>query len=445
MDFKFDSLTKKIEESRVSLKGPKHDPLKKVSEEMVSVKLAFKNTYQTGYKALINSVLWFMRDLAEQRRLYDTLDEDGPKFIDFEQFNVIDLWRLYERIKQSEDSRKHLADLGSLIVSNKVFVIKDEFSLAIPVLLLFDELVRCNQVKENAQENADSQPSAYKDILSCLFEMIDSITSESGGQFQELIKLVAIDTLKNGVWIFFPSDAIRKKYFLDIIDHNATTEIENQHDASKTHLSLKQPSVEILFEALCTIFTIRKEYLIGHLTSENEEYNELVHVLPLLDKLMNLGLKWTKESIVKSVHDLLNSIQSCMFLSIKKNFAKNEAGVDETKEEDPVLAEQSRNSFNKAQDFLVSYTKLIISKCESYILVDSASKTSPPSDNLIKFLKNFVYNFLLWAGELLGSLDLSISTSLIERLIEFYQVIKVLSETFNEKNVILKIFNEAIC
>jgi hypothetical protein len=355
--------------------------------------------------------------LAQQCRSHNS-DDECPRFLNFDAFAVNDLWLIYERVETFEN----------------------KFNLNTPVLILMHELVRCNEIRAGIEAenekvvNSEDNSSSYKNILDRLFEIIDSDDNSSSDNTNRLLKTVVKEILKNGIWLFFPAEKLRKDYFLSMVA------------ADHEQFSLKRESTKILFEAFCALFTVKKHLIvqsfvkpgIGLFENETSQLSDLVKFIDTLIELQHSLLCIPgNEDIVRALCDLLNSIQSYLFYSVKEHLVNHPAagihqhhldGLDNVK-----LAVEAEMANRNLNQFLISYMNLMVNKSEFLVCFVRFFDNTCDKNRLVltrvdMFFKNFVYHFVLWLSEILKDLDVTVATEIATTLVSFHKLLSELDK-----------------
>ncbi len=442
------SNAKPLNLSSLSLLGYKHESfelyeeLKKSQHSDIKIGTA-ENVLNSS--TLVNKILWFLCELAEQRR--NNSEDDSPKFLDFEAFEVNDLWGVYE--KACELNSKKRPDENT----------SNPLNLNVPVLILMHELVRCSEIKSNFETDKHDESHSYKNILDRLFEIIDKDeampedTGESekcSSNLSNLLKTIAKEILKNGIWIFFPSEKLRKEFFLSMVEANSRSAQEQQKQESGD-LSFTRESTKLLFEAFCNLFTTKKHLLIQHFVKtgvnifENET-SSLVRVLNFIENIIDLTFAMIKggdsnnEKIVVALCDLLSAIQSFLFFHIKEHLVHRNNHSKEHDLDNLKLALDLEMSNKNLSRFLTDYIAVLIQKCEHLAsLVLSPENENDEDKNILpeveRFFKNFVYQSMLWLSEIFADLDLAMSSEFLKTLVDFHQLLARLQTQLNEESV----------
>ena len=320
------------------------------------------------------------------------------------------------------------------------------------MLILFVKLVDCHEIKNSIQ---NSKQISYQNIFDSLCEIIDenmtietNIVDSSKNEAhhaKSLLKKVAEKILNNGLLVFFPSEKERKECFLYMVEKNTDflnskdtkTNLENSY-MTKSDMSLKRPSTKLLFEAFCNLFSSNKSNLIQHLNKSSsqimyEDSNDCKKMIYLIEKIMNLSFVLNEsllkeapienapdrqDNLINAVNNLLISIQSFFFYTIKEQLENNH---DKTK------SHMEKN----IKDFVAEYTLLLMKK-STQIIKKFASYESFEEKNFRKsYNLSLFYNFVLWLIEIFNKLDLVTCTNLVETLIDFYKEIEcIIQERF---------------
>ena len=389
--------------------------------------------------------------------MQDKSNEDLPKLLSFEDFEIVDLWKIYEKsyeigkkcaiLEQSENSTETTSSLY--------------FNLKIPVLILLYELANCNEIKANIESSA-SKENSYQNIFNNLCEIIDKCetnadsglatnqTTGTNKDLEKILKLIAQEILKNGLLLFFPSEKERRECFIYMIEKNTISyndeasetliKIENPY-LTTSDMSLKRPSTKLLLEAFCNLFCSNKSNLIQHFNKSPNMFdnsNDCKKIISLIDKIIRLYLNInsniteveqensinsiTKQNcLIMSLNNLLNSIQSHIFYSIKEQLNK----LSENSELNVLDSQIGANLKN----FVVSYSKLLIEKCNQIIDLNERGSNLVKSNQT--FFTKIIYHFILWLNEIFNKLDLITSTYIFEILIDFHTTLAKLEMIFD--------------
>lgn len=390
--------------------------------------------------------------------------QNSSKFLVFQDFEINDLWKIYEKsieIGQNLTSQEKQEQ-------NDCFTSVFYFNLRIPLLILLDELVSCNEIK---QINEPNKPKSYCNIFDNLCDIIDSNSDEHFQTNNEIadskpdatdriLKRITKEILKNGVLVFFPTEKTRKDCFLKMIENNIhSSSIINDNEQKsnsstlsnmnvKTDFSFKRHSTQLLFEAFCNLFCKDKyalvKYLInsaGNLFESSENCHETIQ---FIDKLIKFSFflnesKETDDKLTIALNDLLNSIQSNVFYSMKEHLVY----LHNLKDDQLTTAKSNNIDIhdNNIKKFLIDYANLVIRK--GIQIIDSIlEKNKNLSEisfkenlRLKNYLTKIIYNFVLWLSELFSHLDLDVCTSIIEILLDFHSKLSTVDKYFNEEEV----------
>lgn len=373
------------------------------------------------------------------------------------------LWRIYEKTSSSNKQTPAPAAAAATSIDD----------LKIPALILFYELVNCNEMKSlthrsvtktsnSPNDNKDNNKLAQVDkernvyILTKLCELIDDSNSKNPSCTPEtssidfVLKTITKQIVKNGISVFFPSSDECRDYFFAIVDENSTTTpnlAANENPSSpieqasfstspiKLETSLSKPSGKLLFEALCNLFSSNRsnmvQYLIGDRTGTSSQRqssfvfdttDSLKPLIELVEKILRLSANLDDNSsdsinrelenrLIASLIDLLDSIQSNLFYKVRQTLAKTTtAHVHQT-----------------STRFVHDYARLLIDKGEEFLTKFSKSSRTEMSFSLQHFFTKLVHNFVLWLNEILPLFKLATSVTFTSILISFYQ----LTDKFN--------------
>jgi hypothetical protein len=353
--------------------------------------------------------------------------------------------------------------------------------------VLLYELVNCEEIKNAQSSTSDTLATinhSYPDIFASICTLVDKGSSKltrNYSQFMSLVKQITQEILKNGVTVFFPSENIRKKVFMQLIENNieeAKVVTLSQSSSSltscpmSTNFSFNFLSTQLLFEAFCNLYCINKSLLLKHLINDSvnmfESWDRCNEAICFVDKLIKFSFflndslnstNVTKSSqndtnkLINAVNDLLNSIQSSIFFTIQSQLIK----LETLKSAANGATEISKIETN-IQNFLINYTNLIYEKsnfvinkiqekrktaeCLTQQQVPIGSKLHSPIANLIECLKlkNFlnktVYNFVLWLSELFDKIDLNSCTTINETLVNLHNLITQIEKYVDDEKVI---------
>ena len=257
------------------------------------------------------------------------------------------------------------------------------------------------------------------------------------------------EILKKGVLVFFP-DEVRKDVFMQMIDSNTYVE------SKKKTFSFELESTYILFEAFCNLFcqdkTMYLRHLVKNIDNLFENWSDCTEALDLIEKLISFSFylndtikannkQRENMTLIKSLNDLLNSIQSSIFYNLKQRLQQiNGQNQSDT---DTELKLKS-NIYN----FVLNFTSLIINKSGTLIksLLEKRKSldqmtslksviTTTESLKLKNFLNKTVYNFMLWLGQVYSDLDLSTCTEITEKLIGFHSSILHIEKYIEDEKV----------
>lgn len=382
-------------------------------------------------------------------------ETNEEKFLDLSEFEVSTLWRIYEKTS-----------------SNKTLAIISD--LKIPALILFYELVNCNEMKSlthrsitktatspNDNKDNNNKPSKIGSnernvyILTKLCELIDDADSakndkDSSSCKQEssidfVLKTITKQIVKNGISVFFPSSDECRDYFFAIVDENTTTTkvtdenpsppIEQATSPIKLETSLSKPSGKLLFEALCNLFSSNRsnmvQYLIGGRTgASSKRQSSFIFdttdlqkpLIELVEKMLRLSAslddsgsssinRELENRLIASLIDLLDSIQSNLFYKVRQTLVKT----------------TTAHVHHTSTRFVHDYARLLIDKSEQFLTRFSNSSRTEMSFFLQHFFTKLVHNFVLWLNEILPLFKLATSTTFTSILISFYE----LTDKFN--------------
>jgi hypothetical protein len=361
--------------------------------------------------------------------------------LSFDEFDITDLWKIYEKSIMIGKKYSTLESLqkaeDDLKLSSSLF-----FNLKIPMLILFVKLVDCQEIKSSIQ---NSKQISYQNIFDSLCEIIDEdstnividqTSSKNELHIKSFLKKVAEKILNNGLLVFFPSEKERKECFLYMVEKNtsaldakgSTMNLENSY-MTKSDMSLKRPSTKLLFEAFCNLFCSNKSNLIQHLNKSSKMFddsNDCKKMINLIEQIMNLSFVLNENSskeqlentsdqqdnLISALNNLIISMQSFLFYTIKEQLSK----LDKT---------NSKIEIN-IKNFVIEYTLLLMKK--STQILHKFSSTSSEAFDDKKFRKfynlSMFYNFVLWLIEIFNKLDLVTCTNLVETLIDFYKEIE---------------------
>ncbi|CAF0766591.1 unnamed protein product [Brachionus calyciflorus] len=364
---------------------------------------------------LINTVLWFCCHLAEQHNNSNSKNDDIVEFLNFENFEINDLWKIYAK---SLEMNKHQSQKSHSIYAN----------LKIPILILLFELVHCDEIKTNIKL---SKKSSH--ILEHLCNIIDGNDNQKmSGQYNELsqiLQFITKEIIKNGICCFFPQSE-QIELFESIIEQNTKSrkseikEEEKEDVIPKHDMSLKRVSNQILFEAFCKQFSKNKLALMQYITKNQNIYencSDLSQIVLFQEKLLNLCFSLdsdvnheTETKIVQIANVLLNSIQSNVLYNIRSRL--NSKIIDRNCIFENIM-------LKNINSFIYEYTGLLIR--QSDFLIESLNKCNEEEKSKIalklkELYGGLLYSFVLWLKEILDSLDMEFCTNLVKFLIDFY-------------------------
>jgi len=124
---------------------------------------------------------------------------NGQKFIIIKDFEISDLWTIYELCKQQHNSSSTITAFTEL---------------QIPILILLYQLVNCDdEINSSDCMRSNKQPKyTYESIFKSLCYIIDASAFEN-----EIIKRITKEILRNGLIVFFPDEQVRKQVFIQMI------------------------------------------------------------------------------------------------------------------------------------------------------------------------------------------------------------------------------------
>lgn len=387
------------------------------------------------------------------KRNRDKNEDSEDKFIDFEKFEVGNLWRAYEKS----------IEIGSV---NPSFA-----NIKIPTLILFYELVNCDEMKSNSNistlkttTTTTTETTTNKDelsgcrnaqILDNLCELIDKSdeSASTATSLDRVLNTVTKQIIKNGISVFFPSENECREYFFDMIaknsrDNEETAENKKQATAPKSskfnyETSLSKSSGKLLFEAFCNLFCSNRSNMIQHLVGAGRSVFEAKDshksVLELIEKIIELSFKLNEQvvqvettgevanKLIVSLVDLLNSIQSNLFFKAKECLSTSRRHY---------LDETSREYENNLNGFLEAYVRLLIAKSRLLLMSTNNAKEKNTILHLKCFFNKLLYNLVLWLSEIFGMLKLTLATKFVQMLIELHELVKSLDTHFQENKVI---------
>lgn len=398
------STAKSINITNFRTLGCKHDEFKLYEElkksqkqQMISSDQIVDNRNKTTI--LVNRVLWFLCQLAEQNKSQN-LDEDQSKFLNFHDFDITNLWKIYDKAQEIDSKNNN----------------HSSFNLRIPILILLYQLVNCNEIKHNneiSRSNNLNQEKSYQSIFEKLCEIIDKNDCESSNDNEEekkILRTITREILKNGLMVFFPSENERKDYFMFMIQENS-------------NISFQKTSTKLIFEAFCNLFCTNKTNLIQNLLTTNstnmfESESDCSKIIDLIDKIIRMGFFLNgnekvdnteeinqQDRLLNALNELLNSIQSHLYYNIKESLDK--------------MNSKSVISLN-INSFVTTYAQLLIEKCKE--IINLVLNNQFMIEKFQNFLNKIIYNFVLWLTEIFNQLDTNTCTNLVEILIDFHKL-----------------------
>lgn len=372
------------------------------------------------------------------------LNQDTSKFLIVDNFEIADLWDIYEKAIEINETNSP---------TDTQIELSNDFDLSIPILIIVYELINCDE-KRNEKNRG---PQLYQNIFENLCKIIDSKKKSSNSAL--IMTKITREILKNGVLVFFPNE-VRKEVFMQMIENNIDRSHVLNPDTveSKTKtFSFDLESTYILFEAFCNLFcqnkTIYLRHLVKNIDTLFENWSDCTEALDLIEKLitfsfyLNATIKANdkpKENItlIKSLNDLINSIQSSIFFNLKQNLQQiNEQSQSNTSDSKLRLQNNMNNFVLNLTTLMINkggnLTKSLLEKRRSLDAMTNLKSviTFTESLKLKNFLNKIVYSFMLWLGQVYPDLDLSTCTELTEKLIGFHSSIVQIEKYVEDEKV----------
>jgi hypothetical protein len=149
-----------------------------------------------------------------------------------------------------------------------------------------------------------------------------------------------------------------------------------------------------------------------------------------------------QDRLLNALNELLNSIQSHVFFSIKKQLDLTSSSSNGC--EKASLSERSRVTLNNINTFVISYSKLLIDKSEEIINLILKNKELVMANRMMLaklkcFFNKIVYNYVLWLIEINSQLELETCTSLAQILIEFHNLFVKIEAFLNQDAVLVRL------
>lgn len=293
------------------------------------------------------------------------------------------------------------SDLNDFLLSN----------LKVPILILLFELVNCIEIKSNLTQTKSSH------ILQNLCNIIDAYEGDKKNdnldQKNQMLLEITKEIIRNGVGVFFQQNDLLE-LFESLIRQKTTFESSTSDSMLfNQDMSLNKTSNQILFQACCKQLTEKKIDLIQFITkSQNpyENFTDLNRIIVFIEKLVNLTFtnelnvdSETEFKLIRASNQLINSLQSNVFYNIQNKIRNKQI------DNDCVFENMIIKNINH---FLNDYTRFLFKKCnELQNLYQCNDKCRPKHQyRLDFFLRNILYNFVLWLANILDSLELNLCT-----------------------------------
>ena len=363
-------------------------------------------------------------------------------FINFEEFLISDLWKLYETILNECDGKENQHN-------NNIKCLK------IPILCLLYELVNCIEIKSFNYAFELNQK-----VLDYLINLINSDdddntrirTNENEGELKH-IKIISKHILLNGIDVFFPTFELRKKCLMLMLDLNLS-----QNDKRQQQQQQQQPPIllesnfndylsniannkssNLLFEAFCNLFFKAKASLLIDLSIKNllsysvESNQSMQENFNLISKIIELSLNpssTSKDSDEKYsiVNKLLNKIQSYICYKCRKllvYLSKSSSSLNEHQhlidrnDHETIKQfdlENKKRLKSSIELFLVNYISLLTTKIDLFL-----SKSEKLS--LKSYIIFTLHHYVLWLIELVNVFDIKTCTIILNLILNIEKLL----------------------
>ncbi len=405
--------------------GYKRDPLK------LPLTIADSNPNSSSHYSFVHDLLSFLCFMTEQRRILCN-EHEAIRFLQIDSFDLNDLWCLYQKS----------IDLGLENVQHKTLELLHELVKCQEIRTIIENSFSPSSLIQNKIENEKKTPK----ILDKLFELIDQSNDNS-------FSVISREILKNGIWMFFPTEQERLDYFLSMLDSS---------DDSIFNSLNQKPSIKLAFESLCNLFTSDKQSLIQHLTkSDNLFDDEKQNTVPcdlnslnnFMCKIIKLILKMFKIQsdddvnnscgIVNALNALARSIQNFLFFKIREFLIKKEEKLSSATNQPSSFAIHSEQIKSNITNFLYDYIKLIMCQQDDFYELKNAKWLL---FYFIGFFKRFADEFIQWMREIYPLLDVNVATKMTKVFITFFCILKKLDTALKAINdhVIIIFINSKI-
>lgn len=350
--------------------------------------------------------------------------QDEIDLIDFENFEIDDLWKIY--LKSIQILEKN-CDSNDFLLSN----------LKVPILILLFELVNCVEIKSNFKQTKSSH------ILQDLCNIIDVYEGDKKNdnldQKNQMLLEITKEIIRNGVGVFFQQNDLLE-LFESLIKQKATSEnIAYDSMLFKQDMSLNKTSNQILFQACCKQLTEKKKDLIQFITTNQNPYENFIdlnRIIVFIEKLVNLtftnelNIDWETElKLIRASNQLINSLQSNVLYNIQNKIRNKQI------DKDCVFENMMIKHIN---NFVNDYTRFLFKKCyELQNLCQTNDKFRLRHQfRLDCFIRNILYNFVLWLANIMETLELNLSTMITA---ECVNLLKSLNQSIFIKSKIEKV------
>lgn len=327
--------------------------------------------------------------------------EDEVKLIDFDKFQIDDLWKIY--LKSIQLIEKKSPQSNDFLLSN----------VKVPILILLFELVNCAEIKLNLKQTKSSH------ILQSLCKIIDVYEGDKKNdnldQKNQMLLDITKEIIRNGVGVFFQQNELIELFENLIKQNSACPDLNNDHVMFKQDMFLNKTSNQILFQAFCKQLTENKLGLVQYITKTQnpyENFTELSQIIIFVEKLVNLAFNNslnidfdTEFKLIRASNQLVNSLQSNVLYNIKNKIRNKQI------DKDCVFENMMIKHIN---NFLSDYAKFLFSKVydlQNMCKYDEKNKQRYQT-RLDYFLRNILYTFLLWLASIFEDLESSLSTAL---------------------------------
>ena len=407
-------------------------------------------------------------------------DENTPQ-LNYDQFDISDLWNIYERIEAAAAKSPHRPQRqrASCDDEQRIEVDGDDIEeeeengsdgdyrgLQVPVLILLYELVVCDETRRaQRQDVTSSSPNtasfasslssssssscSYQRIFDALCRSVDAAsaaqTAAAAAAVVDLHELVVasigVEILKCGLATFFPSESERIDYFIRMVEANTTSLNAKSDNKDKTRDGVfHSASNRLIFESFCHLFGANKTNLIQHLAKSSssifERADDCTRVLALIQTIVNMIVAMHSDAAAAaaSSHSHSHSHSDSSSDERSKLLAALTQLLDSIQSHVLYRVKQQLNN-NKtnssrsgemdkrtnAELFTLSYVKLLMASSKA--MIGNNSTQLARVRMMAAFLHKIMYNLTLWLTDIAPLLELARATQLAELLLDLHRLL----------------------